>query len=518
MSQKSFQSLRAGIFLEEMRKLLDKLIENLRVAPRRPAYSRGIVENDNAEHQGNREIRTPRPVVQQRRSAQSRHRGRMRRRHTAGFSRTPNYQSLLGEKNHQHLEKLGTHHGQERGKQERIGQHNSFLGSFIPLLPCILVILLRGIVSADDGKLSGTPRNRQPPIISQGAVTIQVLSLTEFSSWPGIGTSPPIDIRAAAGRIIAVWPKRLISLNSRGRADRATLLALFATASAPWINGEWTPENGLLCTDGIWRAPVPGFGLYELNLSTGSVNRRTEPRLIPGSLHPGPQGSTLIRGTHASMIIPARGELTILPAVAPKTPLIAVSSTLPNPPKIAWISPEDGALHAGALRIDPSSLGGDVNWSMDWWGRSLAVGRSGYVLVLTPGGGEEGDNLHPVHRIEDPRIPSRWYRVRGDENRLILHTPGLPEALIITRASPDSLLSPDISPSTGQSFPELLKTHVLDAGLHLEAEGRESAAESFYGWSLPLIRENRSRRPLDPAWARLEREITARRSRLREKL
>ena len=83
---------------------------------------------------------------------------------------------------------------------------------------------------------------------------------------------------------------------------------------------------------------------------------------------------------------------------------------------------------------------------------------------------------------------------------------------------PDSPLSPDIPPSTGQSFPELLKNHVLDAGLHLEAEGRESAAESFYGWSLPLIRENRSRRPLDPAWARLEREITARRSRLREKL
>ena len=77
---------------------------------------------------------------------------------------------------------------------------------------------------------------------------------------------------------------------------------------------------------------------------------------------------------------------------------------------------------------------------------------------------------------------------------------------------------PTDPPPPAQSFPELLKTHVLDAGLHLEAEGRESAAESFYGWSLPLIRENRSRRPLDPAWARLEREITARRSRLREKL
>ena len=351
-------------------------------------------------------------------------------------------------------------------------------------------------------------------------MTIQRLSLDQFSAWPGIGGSLPLDVQPAAGRIAAVWPNRIIWLDSRGHADRATLLAFFAASSAPWINGAWNPENGLLCTDGIWRAPVPGFGLYELNLSTGAVGRISEPRLIPGALHPGPEGSVIIRGRQGSMIIRPGGGLTALPAIAPRSPLAAVSSSFPKLPGAAWISPEDGALYTGGFRMDASLLGGDVNWSMDWWGRSVVIGRSGYLLVVTPGIGGKAENFGAARRIEDSRIPKRWYRVRGAEGRLILHAPELPEALIITRTSsePAAPAAPADAPSADDVFPALLKAHVLEAGLYLETGGREAAAEAFYGWSLPLIRENRSRRPLDEVWARMEEEVTARRSRLRERL
>ena len=423
---------------------------------------------------------------------------------------------------------------------------------------------------------------------------IQLLSLDQFSAWPGIGSSLPLDVQPAAGRIAAIWPNRIIWLDSRGRADRATLLAFFAASSARWINGAWNPENGLLCSDGIWRALIPGVGLYELNLSTGAAGRISEPRLIPGALHPGPEGSVIIRGKEGSMTVRPGGEVTALPAIAPRSPLAAVSSGFPKLPRAAWISPEDGALYTGGFRMDASLLGGDVNWSMDWWGQSVVIGRSGYLLVVTPGGGGQAENSGAARRIEDPRIPRRWYRVRGAEGRLILHSPERPEALIITRASSepaapaapadavadapadaapavpaaapadaasDALAdaapavpstapadaaadapadaapavpaaapgdaasaspadSPEDAPPAAPEdvFPALLKAHVLEAGLYLETGGHEAAAEAFYGWSLPLIRENRSRRPLDAVWARLEGEVTARRSRLRERL
>ena len=178
------------------------------------------------------------------------------------------------------------------------------------------------------------------------------------------------------------------------------------------------------------------------------------------------------------MIISTRGEIQPLPGNVPLASLVAVST---DQAKAAWISSPGGDLHfqyytsdgPSDFRVDAAVLGNDVNWSMDWVNGSVVIGRSGYLLAVSPGG---------MYRFADPRLPRRWYRVRGGAGRLLLHSPEAPEVVLLAPSGPV-----DAAGGDRESFPEVLKTYVLEAGSFLEGNGDERAAEAFYAWALPLI-------------------------------
>ena len=194
----------------------------------------------------------------------------MRRGHPSGFGHSPDRQTPLDKQNDKDLEDLSGAHGEECGKQQWIGQQHrrstprTALADGLPhpgpgkvntsrrrLVPTVVLVLLTVDASAMD---------QAKPIIAQWSPEIQILSLSGQTAWPYSSGALPLEVSPAGDRLTSVWPRSLISLNSRGRADRDTLLALFATTTADWIAGEWSPDNGALGSDGFWRAVVPGFG------------------------------------------------------------------------------------------------------------------------------------------------------------------------------------------------------------------------------------------------------------------
>ena len=88
----------------------------------------------------------------------------------------------------------------------------------------------------------------------------------------------------------------------------------------------------------------------------------------------------------------------------------------------------------------------------------------------------------------------------------------LPESEHVVLVIPDS---EDETALDTPDFSRLLRNYALAAGEMLEKTESPDAAERYYGWILPYVRRERSATPLDEFWPLLERDLTARRTAIR---
>ena len=346
----------------------------------------------------------------------------------------------------------------------------------------------------------------------------------------------PVDVAVAAGRLWLIWPEALISLGMDGNFDDISLLTLFSSRTADWGGKPWSPEGGLICSDGIWRAVDPlGGRMLELNPISSVVTRRTWEGPGPDALYPAPGTVMLaVSGEEASLVFPSASpddasiERIPLSTAVPPLSMLAVSASSPI---IAWRetgssiirlagSPERRGVEELFTAADTrEKLEGipewvipfqEVSWGMDWAGPYLVLAGPGRLTALTFRNLENFEQLI----LEDPRLPDRWYRIRGGEGALLVHSPETGMLAVVTPEGGEEL-----NDETGWGdFADLLEAHALDAGADLEGRGFRKEAEAYYGWLIPYIRAQRSRRPLSTLWPDMEEQAARLRMELRDKL
>ncbi len=379
-----------------------------------------------------------------------------------------------------------------------------------PLFGAILAFLL---VSAHPS------RGDTLPIISEWNPSIQFIKSERFISWPGVETSIPVDVSAEAGRIWLIWPTALVSLNSEGRSDEYSLLSLFSSVSAEQGSNRWSPESGIMCSDGIWRSFESGNpAIKELNPVTGLIRRRYWNRPVPDTIYPGPEGSLLcFSDTSAYLIYPGDSDTAEADTVEmdEELPPISMISLSREGTLVAWRELSSGMIRYGKLlgghveeQIDLSVRG--TFWGMDWSGDLLILSGPGKLTAIR----NDGKNEIEIGVLEDARLPKRWYRIRGSRENLLIHSP---ETGLVAMIGKNTLSSAPEDHSDGgtEAFEILLKENVLKAGSLLETWGYQDQAVRFYSWVLPQIRSQRSRDPMDEAWPELEHAVTDRWAELR---
>lgn len=361
-------------------------------------------------------------------------------------------------------------------------------------------------------------RGDSPSIISEWNATIQIIPAEDFSDWPGVESAVPVDVSAEAGRIWILWPDAIVSLDSEGYPDTLSLLSLFSSSTGKWPGDSWSPEGGLMCSDGIWRSvDLPNRVLLELDPVTGVVTQRPWEENRPTVLHPAGGGNLLaVSGNEVSLVFtgaadPPEAQHRIIDSELPPLSLAAASRKIPV---MAW-----KAIGSPMIQIAPIPLEEETNlptseipvrqeirttgnpWGMDWSGSMLILAGPGRLTAVIFG----ADGSRETRVLEDPRLPGRWYRIRGGEDRLLVHSP---ETGLIASIQPGT--GPKENPSTDFSF--LLEAEVLNAGDLLENRGLDKEAAAYYSWALSLVRRERSRYPLAESWPMLEKEIADRRA------
>lgn len=380
-----------------------------------------------------------------------------------------------------------------------------------PLSALLAFLLVTGSPIADESNT----------IISEWNAAIQLIYTSTFDDWPGVSGIAPVDVSAAAGRVWLVWPESLINLDGNGMADEQTLLTMFASRTARWAGGKWTPENGVVCSDGYWRGFVDlPRALVQLDPLSGEVLMADWEGDLPDSIHPAADGNLLIfTGGEARLAGFECGEYgramnKRLSADIPPVSMLAVSSELAL---AAWKDTESDGIHIADLSgghkiipLEPEILPALAPWSMDWAGGMLVLAYPGqlYALDLL------SEGIHRIFRLEDARLPNRWYRLRGGTDRLVIQSPEPGIIAIVTPGAAER----DIKRNIGShDFAGVLKEYALSAGDKLEDLKLYREAEGYYGWILPYIRNQRSRHPLEEQWPNLESAITGRRSVLRDR-
>jgi hypothetical protein len=359
------------------------------------------------------------------------------------------------------------------------------------------------------------------PIIPEGNLSIQMITTKGFQYWPGTSGYGPVDAAAGDGRIWLIWPEMLISLTPAGGADDSTLLSMFASATADWNGGSWTPENGVVGADGFWRGfSQDGKAFLELNTVSGEVKKRPWIRPLPMSVQPGTESGVWTFSPDRISLIrtaddPSLDPLFILPFSSLPTATGWTFSKTEN--RVAWFDAQDGSLNWADLDSDyritaPQKHrfagGRDITpQGITWAGNLLIVAYPGKLAVISAG--DVGGRAEQL--LVNPQIPPRWYSIAGGDDFLLVHSPetGSLAALGVKQGFRQPAITYD--------FPQLLRTKALEAGDRLESAGYPDSAERFYGWILPEVRAMRSHQPMDEFWPGLEAELTRRRSLLREK-
>ena len=358
-------------------------------------------------------------------------------------------------------------------------------------------------------------------IIPEWNASIQLIYMSSFENWPGVSGFPPIDVSAADGRIWLIWPESIINFNGGGYADEQTLLTVFATQTAVWGEGNWTAESGAVCSDGYWRGFIhPRESFAQMDMKTGEVRAVSWNEDIPDSIYPAVDGSLLVFSNGEANLVSfnsGTGELDLKrlnTGISPVS-LLAVSSEHPH---AAWKDNTGDNFHIAdfsgsgrKITLEPGTLPKIPAWSLDWAGNMLILAYSGKLLALNIA----DDGTAEVSRLEDDRLPDRWYRIRGGKDQLVVHSPETGTVAIVR--SGNSAADKQIGDPV-EDFAALIERYTLSAGNLLEDSGRRREAEQFYAWILPFVRDFRSRHPLEELWPILEKDLTDRRSVLRNSL
>ncbi|MCK5736534.1 MAG: hypothetical protein KAH21_08650, partial [Spirochaetaceae bacterium] len=260
---------------------------------------------------------------------------------------------------------------------------------------------------------------------------------------------------------------------------------------------------------GYWRGFIKLHSeIAQLDLFSGEVMKRTWEEDIPESLYPASDGNLLVFNPGEAALTGFNSEKIQIETNIPPVSILAVSTEMPL---TAWQDGRSNDIHIAGYGAEFSEmnkkLSWDPPWSMSWAGRMLVLAYSGKLYAI-----DKPEEENPViYKLEDERLPERWYRIRGESGRLVIQSPEAGITAVI------SVLSTKISDTddSNRDFTELLRKSALTAGDKLEASGNSQQAERYYGWILPYIRESRSRYPLEEIWANLESKITQRRTALR---
>lgn len=355
-----------------------------------------------------------------------------------------------------------------------------------------LAIALPLVPAALDGKA----------IITEWTGAFHTMDLAHFADWPGVDGNMPIDVSATADRVWLIWPHTIISLSARGMPDAASLLSLFSSQTASWNGAGWTPENGILSSRGDWLGYLEGR-VYRLDLLSARTRSGDWKEGPAKSLFAAPNGNLVaLTGKGAYYVnFSENVSASVLDFNVP--PILAVST---REPELAWLDAEGihlVSIRDGSEEIIPIPAGGlpaGSPWGASWFGDSLVLAYPGalYAVNLSVAGPPL------ISRFEARGLSRRWYRIRGNENALLIHTPETRKLWIYgAEEEANTVALP--------AYRDFLAEHAKPAGRLLEEVKEFGAAVRYYNWVLPQIRFFRSRYPLEEVWAELEHELVERR-------
>jgi len=336
-------------------------------------------------------------------------------------------------------------------------------------------------------------------IIDEWTSVFHTINLTHFADWPGVGGRMPIDISSAVDKIWLIWPHAIISLNSRGMPDSESLLSLFSSQSTGW-----TPENGVLSSKGDWVA-YSDKRFYRLDLLTARIRNFDWKRSPAGPIFAAPEGNLVaLIGEKTYYVDFSSNENTSASLLDFNFPsALTVSTTITE---FAWL--DTRGIHLVSIEngkeviipLTAGALPAGNPWGIVRFDGKLVLAypRALYAVELPT---EESPR---ISKLEAEWLPRRWYRLRGSETALLIHTPET-EELRIYRAEKET------GAALLPSYKDFLAEHAVPAGRLLEEKKEIEAAVQYYNWALPQIRGFRSKYPLEGVWAELERELVERR-------
>ncbi len=359
--------------------------------------------------------------------------------------------------------------------------------------------------------------NEAEPIITEDNYFIQSITTEDLSEWPGVSGPFPANALIEAGRLWLVWPEVLISLQTDGTADQFTLLSMFTTSA--FQQAEWTPDNGITDSEGIWKLvhsenPSAKKELIEIFPYTAQKQKRRWPLPLPDSFYAAQKGALAVFSRSSVYLIPAVPSASARPAQARKLldglPPLTLTAASSSGPLLAWRQAGNSRLKVFNYKKDskpraltlPKEITQNIQ-SLNFAADTLVCGTPGKIYIVSPGN-------HSIHSFTHALIPRFWYRISGNENALLIFSPQTGKTLFMAR-------QPSQLPSRfSADFSLLLAENTLNAGNYLEKAGLYTEAEAFYAWALNLVRSERSRSPLSEQWPSLEKTLNERRTKLRE--
>jgi len=328
------------------------------------------------------------------------------------------------------------------------------------------------------------------------------INLTQFADWPGIGGTMPIDFSAASDRIWIIWPHTIISLDSLGMPDAASLLSIFSSQTADWNGRSWNPENGTVSSKGDWLAYLEGK-FYRLDLLTAklwSIDWKGNP---VESIFAAPSGNLVLSSNRKAYHVNFSDEIRASMLSFDIPSILAVSN---KTTKLAWL--DTSGIHLFSIEdeseeIIPLTRGvlpALGPWGISWFKGQLVLAYPGALYAVNLSVGESSR----ISKFEARWLPGRWYRLRGNEDALLIHTLET-EELRVYRAEEETPIA------KVPVYSDFLAEYAITAGKLLEEKEELEAAVQYYNWTLPQIRYFRSRYPLKTVWAKLEHELVERR-------
>lgn len=340
-------------------------------------------------------------------------------------------------------------------------------------------------------------------IITEWTGVFYTVNLAHFADWPNLDGSIPMDVSAVANRIWLIWPHTVINLSAGGMLDTKSLLSLFSSQTANWNEGRWSPENGILSSKGDWLGYLEDR-FYRLDLLSAKVWSTDWKGGPVESLLAAPDGNLIAFIDAKAYYVNLSNHKHILVSALDFNvpPILAVST---QEPELAWLDKKEihlVSLKDGSEEIIPLAAGALPSgnpWGASWFGGSLVLAYPSTLCAVDL----SLERPPRISKFEAGWLPRRWYRLRGGGSLLLVHSPENEKLRIYGAEEPTAPLP---------SYKDFLAEHAIPAGRLLEEKEEFEAAVQYYNWTLPQIRDFRSKYPLEKVWAELEHELVERRS------